>query len=63
MKKSYQITGGIATLILGILFLGADRLFVSAEGRSYINSMTVLTTVALFFFLIGAIWLFKTTFK
>jgi len=63
MKKSYQVTGGLAVLALGVLLLGADRLFVSASGPSYIQSMTVLTTIAIFLILLGAIWLFKTTLK
>jgi len=63
MKKSYQISGGIAVLIIGVLLLATDRLFVSAAGGSYSQSMTILTTIALFFILLGAIWLFRTTFK
>jgi len=62
LKKSQRITIGFAILAIGVLLLGADRLFVSADNASYGQSMTVLTIVSLLFFLIAAIWLFKTTF-
>ena len=63
MKKSNQVTWGLSVLIIGILLLAADRLFVAAANASYSSSMTILTTVALFFILIGAVWLFRTAFK
>ena len=62
LKKSQKITIGLAILAMGIITLGADRIFVSADNASYGQSMTVLTIVALFFFLVGAIWLFRVTF-
>lgn len=62
IKKSQRITIGFIILAIGVLLLGADRLFVSADNASYGQSMTVLTVVSLLFFLVGAIWLFKTTF-
>lgn len=62
IKKSQRITIGLVILAIGVLLLGADRLFVSADNASYGQSMTVLTIVSLFFFLVGAIWLFRTTF-
>lgn len=62
MKKRYKFTIGLIILAVGVLLLGADRLFVSANNASFGQSMTVLTIVALFFFLVGAIWLFRTTF-
>ena len=62
IKKSQRITTGLVILAIGVLLLGADRLFVSADNASYGQSMTVLTIVSLFFFLVGAIWLFRTTF-
>lgn len=63
IKKNNQITFGISTLIIGILLLGADRLFVSASTSTYAQSMTVLTTVSIFFLLVGAVVLFRTTFR
>lgn len=63
MKKGYKITIGIAILILGILLLGVDRLFISADSGSYGQSMTIITTIAVFLFLVGAIWIFRATFK
>lgn len=63
MKKSNQIIVGLSSLVIGILLLGADRLFVSAATANYTQSMTVLTTVSIFFFLIGAIVLFRTIYK
>lgn len=62
LKKSRRITIGLIILAIGVLILGADRIFVSADNASYGRSMTVLTVVALFFFLVAAIWLFRTTF-
>lgn len=62
LKKSHRITIGLIILSLGVLILGADRLFVSADNASYGQSMTVITLIALLFFLVAAIWLFKTTF-
>jgi len=62
IKKRQRITIGFIILAIGVLLLGADRLFVSADNASYGQSMTVLTIVSLFFFLVGAIWLFRTTF-
>lgn len=63
MRISNQITIGVSILIIGVLILGTDRLFVSADTASYDQSMTVLTTVSIFFFLVGAIVLFRTTYK
>lgn len=62
LKKGQKITIGLAILTVGVLILGTDRIFVSADNASYGQSMTVLTIVASFFFLVGAIWLFRTTF-
>jgi hypothetical protein len=62
LKKSHRITIGLIILAVGVLLLGADRLFVAADNASFGQSMTVVTIVALFFFLVGAIWLFRTTF-
>ena len=61
MKKSYKITIGISILIIGILLLGTDRLFVSAAGGDYANSVTIVTTIAILFILVAVIWLFKST--
>ncbi len=63
MKRSRRVIIGIVILVIGILMLGADRLFVSADNASYGQSMTILTIVSLFFLLMGAIWLFKSTFE
>ncbi len=62
LRKGQRLTVGLIILAIGVLILGADRLFVSADNADYGRSMTVLTIVALFFFLVGAIWLFRTTF-
>jgi len=62
MKKSVKSTIGIAILLVGIILLGADRIFVSADSAGYGQSMTVVTIIALVFFLIGAIWFFKAVF-
>jgi len=63
LKKSVQSSIGIIILIIGVLTLGVDRIFVSADtGTSWFPPMTVLTIVALVLFLIGAIWLFRTLF-
>ena len=62
IKKRQHITIGFIILAIGVLLLGADRLFVSADNASYGQSMTVVTVVSLLFFLVGAIWLFRTTF-
>jgi len=62
LGKARRITIGLIILAIGILLLGVDRLFVAADNASYGQSMTVMTVVALLFFLIAAIWLFKTTF-
>lgn len=63
MKKNVEIIGSMTFLILGVLALGADRLFVSADTESITKSMSVLTTVSIALILIGTIWLFSTTFK
>jgi len=63
MKKRKKVTIGLIILAIGVLLLGTDRIFVSADNASYGQSMTVLTIVSLFFFLVGAIWLFRTTFE
>ncbi len=63
VSRRNRITIGFIILAIGVLLLGADRLFVSADNASYGQSMTVLTIVSLFFFLVGAIWLFRTTFE
>lgn len=62
MKKRQKVTIGLVILAIGVVLLGTDRLFVAADNASYGQSMTVLTGVSLFFFLVGAIWLFRTTF-
>jgi len=62
MKKSVKSTIGIAILLVGIILLGADRIFVSANSSGYGQSMTVVTIIALVFFLIGAIWFFMSVF-
>jgi len=62
MKKSVKSTIGIAILLVGIILLGADRIFVSADSAGYGQSMTVVTIIALIFFLVGAIWFFKAVF-
>jgi len=62
LKKSQRITIGFAILAIGVVLIGADRLFVSADNASYGQSMTILTIVSLFFFLVGAIWLFMVAF-
>lgn len=64
MKKKRQFTVGLISLGIGVILLGADRLFVSADNAgSYGASMTVLTVISLFFFLVGAIYLFRITFE
>jgi protein-S-isoprenylcysteine O-methyltransferase Ste14 len=63
IKKGQRITIGLIILAVGVLLLGADRLFVAADNASFGQSMTVLTVIALFFFLVAAIWLFRTTFE
>lgn len=63
MKKSSQLIIGISSLIIGILLLGTDRLFVSASSANYTQSVTVLTTVSLAFFLVGAILFFSVIYK
>lgn len=62
MKKSVKSTIGIIILLVGVILLGADRIFVSADTGGYGQSMTVVTIVALVFFLVGAIWFFKEVF-
>ena len=63
MKKSYQVMMGTGILIVGVLMLGIDRIFVSANSQGYLQSASVLTTIAIGTLLIGALWLFKTTLK
>ncbi|MFA6492911.1 MAG: hypothetical protein WCV58_02145 [Patescibacteria group bacterium] len=63
MKKSNQLVIGLASLIIGTLLLGADRLFVSASAATYSQSVTVLTTVSLFFFLVGVVVFFRVIYK
>ena len=63
IKKGQKVTIGLVILAIGVLLLGADRLFVAADNASFGQSMTVLTVIALFFFLVAAIWLFRTTFE
>lgn len=63
MRKNRQIIIGASILIIGILLLGADRLFVSASTATYSQSVTVLTTVSVIFLLIGAVVLFRITYK
>lgn len=64
MKKSVKSSIGIGILVLGILTLGVDRMFISADtGTGYFQSTTVVTVVALVLLLIGAIWLFRTVFE
>ena len=62
LKKSQNISIGIIILVIGVILLGTDRIFVAADTGGYGQSMTVLTIVSLIFFLVGAIWLFRTTF-
>lgn len=63
MKKSVKSTIGIAILILGILTLGADQMFVSADtGTNYFQSLNFVTVAGLALLLIGAVWLFRTVF-
>ncbi len=62
MKKSTKSIIGIVLLIIGVILLGADRIFVSADTGTFGQSMTVVTIIALVFFLAGAIWFFKTVF-
>ena len=62
MKKTQKITSGLVIIAIGILVLGTDRIFVSADNASYGQSMTYLTIIALLIFLIGSIWLFRTMF-
>ncbi|MCL5407386.1 MAG: hypothetical protein M1429_02735 [Patescibacteria group bacterium] len=63
MKKSSQIIAGITISIIGVLLLGADRLFASASTAAYSQSVTILTTVSVIFLLIGAVILFRTMYK
>lgn len=63
MQKSSKITIGLGLLGIGILLLGTDRIFVSADTAGFISSFNVLTVIALLFFLVGAIWLYKVAFK
>ncbi len=63
MKKSYQVIIGTIILVSGISLLGFDQIFVSASSVSYIQSVSVSTTIAVGIILIGALWLFKTTIK
>lgn len=63
LKKSQRVTVGIFILILAIFTLGIDRIFVSADNGNFGQSMTVLTIISLILFLVGAIWLFRTTFE
>lgn len=63
MKKSSQVIVGVSSLIIGTLLLGADRLFVSASTTTYTQSVTVLTTISLFFFLIGVVVFFTVIHK
>ncbi len=62
MKRNVKSTIGIVILLIGIILLGADRIFVSADAGGYGQSMTIVTIVALIFFLVGAIWFFKSVF-
>lgn len=62
MKKSVKFTIGLVILLVGIILLGADRIFVSADNASYGQSLTAITIIALIFFLAGAIWFFKAVF-
>lgn len=62
-KKRTNLVIGLSVLIIAILLLGVDRLFISADNASYGQSMTIVTVVALILFLIGAIWVFYTTFE
>ena len=63
MQKSRKITIGLSLLIVGVILLGTDRVFVSADTGSFGSSMSILTIVALIFFLVGSIWLFKVAFE
>lgn len=63
MKKSYQVIMSTIILVSGISLLGFDQIFVSASSVSYIQSTSILTTIAVGIILIGVLWLFKTTLR
>lgn len=62
MRKASGFSIGLGFLVLGTLVLSADRIFVSADSGAFGQQMTVVTIVALIFFLVGAVWIFKSAF-
>jgi hypothetical protein len=48
---------------VGVILLGVDKLFVSADSNvSFAKSFTVLTILGLVFLMAAAIWFYKMSF-
>lgn len=63
MKRSSNITISIGIIVTGILLLGIDRIFVSASTGNFTETVSIVTTIAIFIVLIGVIWLFKSSLR
>ena len=63
MKKRTNVYVGLGMTAIGVILLGVDKLFVSADSNiSFAKSFTVLTIIGLVFLMAAAIWLYKFAF-
>lgn len=63
MSKRTNLYLGIGMASVGVILLGVDKLFVSADSNvSFAKSFTVLTILGLVFLMAAAIWFYKMSF-
>lgn len=63
MKKRTNFYVGLGMSAIGVILLGVDKLFVSADSNiSFAKSFTVLTIIGLVFLMAAAIWFYKMSF-
>jgi hypothetical protein len=62
-KKRTKVYIGFFTALAGVLVLGIDKIFVSADSSVvYAKSFTVLTIIGVILLMAAAIWLYKFAF-
>jgi len=63
MKIRTSLYVGVSLASVGVIMLGVDKLFVSADSNvSFAKSFTVLTILGLVFLMAAAIWFYKMSF-
>jgi len=63
MNKRTRFYIGLSLSGLGVILLGADKLFASADANvSFAKSFTVLTIIGLVLLMAAAIWFYKMSF-